>query len=554
MISIAPNRRWLLLLGGLAFIGLATLPWTYPKAKAWRVSRLVHHAEVAIANQKPSEAFSYAQAALQLQPENASALRTMAKLLSVGPPSQAIPVWRALLANASALPRDRIEWVSYTARIGRPDLSGRQVGEILRQQPIPTQAIIAAAQWHQAAGGKEHALRLGLEALRRTPDDTALLLLICRIQRDSNSAKERQQAAQILASIAGQPTDAGLEAIEMLSSFAELPFDSITNILRALKVHPRRTPRHRVIEAELALRLDQTRSPFVIGELVQAANQEPTIKADVARWFNRHQFFQQTESLFIAGAGQKDRELVLAYLDALAAQKQWTQIREHLAKPGIALEPVLVELFRFRCALELKEDRSIPLRFEQALTAAKNDPAKLWFLFQYLEKLGLNAYARSILQSLRKVVEDPRPVLLAHLRLAEREDDLEKLLSIMKEMAELHPSDLEPQNDLAYLKLLARRDVHASLEIAERLVATNPDWLAFRTTLALAYLRTKPQAAAAVYRGLKVEWSKVPPAWKAIHAASIAASGSLEEARKVVLGIPTSLLRKEELALIRSLL
>jgi len=187
--------------------------------------------------------------------------------------------------------------------------------------------------------------------------------------------------------------------------------------------------------------------------------------------------------------------------------------------------------------------------------AAGQDPAKLWFQFQYLEKLGLTAYAKRTLLALKKTESSSKPVYLALLRILELEGKLSSLIELVREMTQKFPSDLEPQNDLAYLQLLANQDLIHSSAIAEKLVSANPDWLSFRTTLALAYLRhSEPEKAAQVYAGLKIDWPKAPPAWRAVHAAVLAASGNRSEAQVRAKEIPISRLRREELMLIENLL
>ncbi|MBM3824878.1 MAG: hypothetical protein FJ404_18685, partial [Verrucomicrobia bacterium] len=403
-----------------------------------------------IANQKPSEAFSKVQAALQLQPNHLNAMRTIAKLLSVGPPNQAFPVWRALLNHPESGLLDHLDWINYTIKIGKPEASGHQVETMLRLHPMPTQVLAAAARWHEASGNLDLAQRFALETLRRTPEDANLLLLICRIQQGSASADERRQSLHILMGLSQRPDAQGLEALEMLSIHAETPAEFLPRILASLQAHPRRTPRHALFEGELRIRINPAQSAILVQEMLASALTNSNVQVETARWLNRRRSFAEVEKLF-AATRTPDRDLWLAYLDALAAQKRWTRIRERLEQASLPLEKSLIELFRFRCALELKEEHAVPLRFEQTLAAAGQDPAKLWFQFQYLEKLGLTAYAKRTLLALKKTESSPKPVYLALLRILELEGKLSSLIELVREMTQKFPSDLEPQNDLAYL-------------------------------------------------------------------------------------------------------
>jgi hypothetical protein len=60
------------------------------------------------------------------------------------------------------------------------------------------------------------------------------------------------------------------------------------------------------------------------------------------------------------------------------------------------------------------------------------------------------------------------------------------------------------ENDLAYLNLLLKNEVDASGHIAEKLVREHPQMLAYRTTLALAYLRSNDAAGAKKASDLRI--------------------------------------------------
>jgi hypothetical protein len=76
--------------------------------------------------------------------------------------------------------------------------------------------------------------------------------------------------------------------------------------------------------------------------------------------------------------------------------------------------------------------------------------------------------------------------------------------------------------------------------------------LAFRTTLALGYLRAgDPTAAVGVYDKLDIDWAKVRPGWQAVHAAALGQAGQAALARSFVRQIKLRGLKNEERVLIQ---
>jgi hypothetical protein len=89
------------------------------------------------------------------------------------------------------------------------------------------------------------------------------------------------------------------------------------------------------------------------------------------------------------------------------------------------------------------------------------------------------------------------------------------------------------------------------LAVSRKLVDFQPLLLAYRTTLALAYLRSNdPASAKAVYAGLEADWATVLPGWQAVYTAVLGATDEPEAARTLARRIPVQRLKPEERALI----
>jgi hypothetical protein len=89
--------------------------------------------------------------------------------------------------------------------------------------------------------------------------------------------------------------------------------------------------------------------------------------------------------------------------------------------------------------------------------------------------------------------------------------------------------------------------------MAEELVQNHPQYLAYRSTLALARLRhNDPQGASQLYEGLQIDWAAAAPSWRMIHATVLAAQGRKDEGLALVHDITPGHLRPAELAFFKT--
>jgi DNA-binding SARP family transcriptional activator len=174
------------------------------------------------------------------------------------------------------------------------------------------------------------------------------------------------------------------------------------------------------------------------------------------------------------------------------------------------------------------------------------------YVADYAEKIGETDEARKVFERLTGVPEYSDRAYAGLIRIAERNGGTRTLREIMRDLSARHPDDPAPQNDLAYLNLLLNERVEASKETAEALHKAHPNVMAYRNTLALAYLRLDdPASARKLYEDLNLDWKMLQPGWQAVHAAVIGANGDAQNARVLAKEIPLNALKPEEHALIQ---
>src|SRR5215217_1256043 len=125
-------------------------------------------------------------------------------------------------------------------------------------------------------------------------------------------------------------------------------------------------------------------------------------------------------------------------------------------------------------------------------------------------------------------------------RLIEQTGDTTAARTVAERVVAVAPDDVNAQAQLTHLNLLLGVDVEANLEKAKTLVAKYPARLSFRVTAALGYLRQRdPASALAQFQGpAPIEWSRTPPAWRAVYVAALAESHRADQARQLLTTIP----------------
>ena len=273
--------------------------------------------------------------------------------------------------------------------------------------------------------------------------------------------------------------------------------------------------------------------------MVRWNQSEPGDLVDLSRWLNAHQQSSRVLSLFSIERALQDNQLLMVRLDALANLQRWNEIDSLLARPDLTLDPSVLESFRARSAQEQNQSLDAELHWSHAISFAYGDPLKLRFIANFAEQSRAPGVALKAYDQLAKFPDYASFAYLGTQRLSARQGDLAVQRSAAQKIAALAPNDPNAVAQLAYLDLLAGRDVDKNLEAAKKLVERYPDRLSFRVAAALGYLRRHdPGSALAQFKGPAgappIEWSNTPASWRAIYAAALIANDDSNGAQKII--------------------
>lgn len=545
----------LMFLGILMMAGFAALP-SYRALKRWRADQLMGGAEKSVARGALVEAYQAARSAYGLDPNNVRALRMLADMYEGSGAAETLSYRRALAENPGATAQDRAAYLRTAIRAGRLDLADDFLAKIGSAERADPEVAAIAADLLRLRGEPEKARQLEsqLAAAAKSGQESKASLLGARGRLESSDPAERASARADLFRLANTREPEARDAMRLLAGTSDRTEKETRDLVRLLEGDPKAPAADRLLAKSLLLEIHPDWRGAVLAEVKKLyAGGTEEERLALAEFLLR---YGDPAGVLDLPVVRKGRPFLLR-LDALARLQRWTGIREELVLASAqkdSLDPFFIEVFQARVSQELREISMADVRWKQALAKAAGNPPKMEFLANFAEKSGNLAMATEAYRSMVKFPATAVPGYLGLIRVAEKRGDTRELRNTMAELARQLPQDPAPKNDLAYLNLLFNEKVEDSLQAARELVASLPDRGAYRTTLALAYLRKhQPQQALAAYDQTSINWSTALPGWQAVRAAVLAANGREPEARSLALSINWERLKPEERDLVRAL-
>ena len=532
----------------LLLAALIALRPTYRWLKAKRADSLAAQAEQFVQQRNLLDAANTYRAALQLDPLGYRPLRGAARLATRLSHAEAIGLWDQVVKLPQATGADREERAAALLQAGELPAAARAIDELLKQNP-DTNALVLASSYSERAGNGARALEYARIAMKRAPQDEIAQTRLAEVLAASLKPDERAEAREILWAVTAKNDAARKSAIESLARSPDLTPNEQTKILdQLLTVHPF-TITDAFLAADLRLRFHPENAPLIYDEII--ASWGAKAKIEVAQWLNAHLQFDRVLGLVDSREGRA--QLLLARLDALAAEQRWDEIDTTLSRKDLTFDPVVAEAFRARLGLARHSSLDAEMHWNKAMALAGNDPAKLRWLGSFAERSGADQIALQAFQRLARSPADISVALAGQQRLVAKMHDTSMARTIAEKTLVLNTADPNAQNRVAYYNLLLGKDVRANGTKAKELVAKYPDRLEFRVTAALGSLRQHDAASALEqFQGPPIDWSKTPSSWRAVYAAALRGNEREDAAHEIIATIPMDKLSSEERALIEA--
>lgn len=543
-------RRRLLIIGlpAIAVLGLAVV-LAVPRVKEWRARQFAERADALRSAGKLQEAFNNAASAMQMRPGLAEAQRSYAAVLLAAGKAEGVAVLQQLVDGGKATAQDRLDLAEAALRFGDAAVAEREAFRLLQQgenngAALYTLARVRLAQ--QRPGDAIQALQESIDAGGGA--DPALLL--ARIRFSENTPESIAAATDLLRPIAKRKDRAGLQALLALLASPALRTGEAPGWIEDLRAHPEASEEDKLAAASAEIQINPKAYAGIVQRAVEEYRGGPIEqRAQLARWLNQNREYAGVLDIISAEEASTRSDLFLIRLDAMAGKGDWKGIGELLRGENLPLQNAVVLLYRGRAARETGDPEAAAGFYRRAVIEAAPTPEVMWYVINYLQRIGEDQVLEQELQRLSENPSTARQAFQALVPIVQKRQDAEELYGLYDRMIRLLPADPVVQNDQRYFAALTGR--RADVSGARELVATAPQMLAYRITLALTHLKNgQHEAAMRVFDGVTLDPAQIQPYQRAVLAAVLGANGRVDEARQLARTIPGDSVTTKEFELI----
>ncbi len=543
---------WARILMLLILVAMVSAPFTarpaYRQLIAWRSERLAERANSMAAEGRDQEAFDTAQAAFLLNRHNPEVADTVAKLAQAIDHPQTLDYLTIAIERPEPSPEIIALYVAESIRRGNLAQARPYLSWLQQAQTDTASTIALSIRYFMAEGQREQALAEVKEAVFEHPADIEILSLYASLALDHTSPETTDEGLDYLRQQSTQPTVYGRTALRILLSSDLVSASERTDYAYQLLAHPL-IERDDFLLAYSSLLASKAvtfqeleEEVFGLFDLTDNADLR-----DCARWLLFNGLPTETMKLLPEAKAKTNKEFFQIFLTAMLESGRGEEVLEILSSgEPVPLSPVerLIYQAGVQKELGLKESSETAA----GLAIARAEVRDFSYLQRAIEYFGNDTL---MLDFFRRVSRDPRFALLGKSRLFALAYQLNQTEIIESLVNELQLRDLRPypnpQNILAYVKLLRGEDIDESRRTAENLVARFPSLIDYRVTLALAYLRSNDSTAASgVIKPQLVEREGFRDGWKVVIVALLDQQGETEKARLLAASIDPDALSMAE--------
>ncbi|MEZ5275603.1 MAG: hypothetical protein R3F07_04400 [Opitutaceae bacterium] len=505
-----PKRRWVVVVAvivAILLLAVSILP-------GWLSSRWAGEAETLLAAGSSEAAATKAWAALQAREENTRALRVLIEINSGRDKAEAIQLSHRLMDTGRAEFGDRVRFAELSQAVGDAEGARLILDGLKAERPTDAEVVLLEARQAALDGNGDLALVKVEDALSIEPTMAKAKLLRGLLLTQSTDPVRRLQGKDALVDASLSEKQVGIEALMALLSSENLnvydderraladrllnhPLSGLSEKLMAIQNLILSDPAGRAGYVAKAVSLfegdDQpallVRWLIAVGEPEMALERIPEDTSG-----NRVYFDARISALMRLGRYQEVSEVVRNDTEFLTELEK-ASIQIYLGTSGddpLALEELWQKVFR------LAKENNRP---DILLSLAQYALAQ-----QHVDR-GLKCYESAVEIGLgdRETPAFWQQYFLASLN----QPDLEVPRQIAEQIVARYPDDASQRNNLAYLDLLLDRNVDEARRVSESLVESNPEIAGFRTTLALALLKSgDAQRAWSVLEADSIDWQK----------------------------------------------
>ncbi|MDB6149431.1 MAG: hypothetical protein JWQ44_879 [Chthoniobacter sp.] len=509
------RRRTLLITGviGLILIGaLISARPIYRSGRAWRARGLAAEAEQLRQAKDLRGAASKAQAALNLDPEQAAVLRAAARLNSLARGGNAGTFWRQLVRHPEATAEDRRTAALHALATNQHGFAEEQIIGMLKAVPDDLGALELAVQLALKKNEPLAALAFSERLLAKNPEhpfgrlNRAQILLLSpdlskaapapsplcdfeatlpAVARPRNTREELRAEVRKLADDAERRVEAF--RLLILEARRRGALDQAVDSVRELLSGPGWSFEDQLVQLDL---LAESKSPELesaVANLLRSATQHESSTAMLGTWLLEHgRPGQVLDALQLVSREARDTEgFKLLHADACAALERWGEAEAILQKPWQKLD-----LHRRAALARAVRAQGRATEFQAAwrdlVEAYKGKRVELLHLLKVCGVWQWRAEQEQLLQIMLKRFPEEKwvPSVLTKLYLDSGRS--QELRALYEQLLQNDPRNAELKNNVAILSLLMANQQEKAVELAREAYEASPRNPSYTCTYAYA--------------------------------------------------------------------
>jgi cytochrome c-type biogenesis protein CcmH/NrfG len=461
----------------------------YKQFRAWQQRRLIAEANALVTQGDYRRASLDARRLLQINPESAEACRIMARLAEKAGSRTSLEWRRRVMDLGEATPTDLILLARAAVRF-----DDRGTGDVAMSK-LPESAK-GLAEYHALLADIAFAQRDGAEmerqlseAARIEPENKDYMMRLAALRLGAADPTIRAKGKVTLVEMQNDPLQRR-EATRYLAEDALRQNLTLTalELARQLDSFPNKTFADRIL---LLSALDAAKDngfDVFFEEMKTSSADDPERAAALLTWMNMHK--RATDAIAWSAKlppGVMGQKLVqIAVSDAFVAAKDWVGLQKLVNAGNWSTVDFLRNALHARALRELGNEGDSAAQWNEALKKVAADSRQTITLAETVEKWGWRAEAIELLWLIAKDPVKGDDALRTLYTYFAKNSDTQNLYRVLLHQIELHPDDLNVQNNFAQLALLLNLNAERGQKIARDIYEKDPKNPAYASTYAFA--------------------------------------------------------------------
>ena len=426
---------------------------------------------------------------MQINPENVEGCRIMARLSEIAGSRSALEWRRRVMELGKATPNDLILLARTAVRFDDRATADVAIAKLpaSAKETADYHALLADIAFTQRDGVEME--RQLSEAARLEPTNKDYTMRLAALRLGANDPALRAQGKQVLVEMQNDPA-LRRDATRYLAEGALRQNLTLTalELARQLDTFPEKSFSDRLL---LLTALDAAKDngfAAFLDEMETSSVDDPERAAALLTWLNMHK--READAIAWSAKlppgvlGQKMVQIAVS--DSYVAAKDWTGLQRLVNSGNWGTVDFLRNALHARALRELGNQPESDAQWNEALKKVAADPRQALTLAETVEKWGWRTEAIDLLWLLAKDPVKGDDALHTLYGYFAGNGDAENLYRVLLHQVELHPDDLNLQNNFAQLSLLLGLNVARGQKAAHDVYEKAPKNPAYVSTYAFA--------------------------------------------------------------------